>query len=1355
MRVDPTSLLRMWGYCLVLTAVAFVQEPGRIVGDTKFDLAVDPMGFLARAANLWDPLAAFGQIQNQAYGYFWPMGPFFVLGDGLGLPAWVTQRLWWSLLLCLAFVGTVKVARALDLGRPWAHVVAGFAFALSAHVLTLLGPTSVEAWPTAWAPWVLLPLIHASREGSVRRGAALSALAVAMCGGVNAVAVSAVLPLAVVWLVTRERGPRRLRLTLWWLLFTALATLWWVVPLLLLGRYSVPFLDYIENAPITTLPTSLPDILGGTSDWVAYISSDDWVAGNLVATTPILLVNAAVLAGAGLAGIVHRGNPHRHFLFLGLLVGVALVGFGYTGPLHGWWADDRLLLLDQGLAPFRNLHKYDVVLRLTLVLGLAHFLTLVAESARTASDKTTQRMVVLVTVVSVVGVAAPAYAGRLAPAGSFDAVPEYWHEAADYLAENRRGVALEIPATPFGDYRWGSPRDDVLQPLAASPWAVRNIIPLAQPGNVRFLDAVTAVVESGRPSPALAAALASSGVGHLVVRNDVSRLRSATPDPVVLHQALDRSPGLTKVAEFGPDVGEDAVSYTEEDVRILGNRGRLAPFAAVEVYAVDGARGKVSAWEASTVPVVAGGPGSGLRYDAEVLDGPTVLAGDRSRPFRSSPTVLTDGLRRREMAFTAVRDNESATLGPGEPWTLPSVLPNHRIYENQARFETQAHWAGVESVRASSAQSEAGALPPVRRDRSPGAAIDGAPGTAWVSTGFGGAVGQWWRVRLERPATPREVTITSGAAVGPPVTRLRITTDAGTRVVDAPPEGSAVTYPLPDGPTDFLEIRAVRVRGGGSGAHFSLAEVGLAGVRAERFLAPPDVFDEPPDHILLAREPERPSCALVDTTTVCDDFWVTSGEERFALRRTVTVADDEVYDVELTATPRRGPGAAERLSRALPVQVETSEPLSHALSGSGLAAIDGDPGTAWVASPRDAAYLRLRWDEPVTLDEIDLDLSEAVPGAEPLEIVLGAERELRVVELEDGRGSFDEIETDDLMIRFSSLEEAYSFEGAQAFPLPVAVGEVSFPGADVPTVDPDEPLDLGCGRGPRVSVDGVVEPTRVVASLAELLTGDPLPVEPCDDGQVTLRAGSNEVHVTRSRFTRPEELRLTRVAASPVAAPERVAVTTTEWTATAREVTVGARETPTLLVVAENINAGWSATVDGRELRPQRVHGWAQGWILPPGGEAAVALRFTPDSTYRNALLAGLAGLVLVGVAAGVPGRRSARAPAGTSRGAAWLVVGLSPLAGGLVAGWAGFLAMGAAVLLGGALRTRSWLLPVAAGACVALAGGAHAVARADQFQMHSQLAQVLALSGFVVAAAAFGANGPEFFRRRKGRSRK
>ncbi|WP_317698929.1 alpha-(1-_3)-arabinofuranosyltransferase family protein [Aeromicrobium sp. REDSEA-S32_B7] len=97
-------------------ALAFAQAPGRVVTDTKLDLTVDPWGFLGRALTLWDPSGAFGQVQNQAYGYLFPMGPFFGLGDLAQLPPWVVQRAWWAVVLVVAFVGVVKLAEAL--GAP-------------------------------------------------------------------------------------------------------------------------------------------------------------------------------------------------------------------------------------------------------------------------------------------------------------------------------------------------------------------------------------------------------------------------------------------------------------------------------------------------------------------------------------------------------------------------------------------------------------------------------------------------------------------------------------------------------------------------------------------------------------------------------------------------------------------------------------------------------------------------------------------------------------------------------------------------------------------------------------------------------------------------------------------------------------------------------------------------------------------------------------------------------------------------------------------------------------------------------------------------------------------------------------
>lgn len=156
----------LWLVGAVALLLTFAQSPGQISPDTKLDLTANPLRFLTRAFDLWNSDLPFGQAQNQAYGYLFPHGTFFLLGDLLEIPGWVTQRLWWALVLTVGFWGVLRVAEALRIGTPTSRVLGAIAFALSPRVLTTLGAISSETWPMMLAPWVLLPVILAFQGGS-------------------------------------------------------------------------------------------------------------------------------------------------------------------------------------------------------------------------------------------------------------------------------------------------------------------------------------------------------------------------------------------------------------------------------------------------------------------------------------------------------------------------------------------------------------------------------------------------------------------------------------------------------------------------------------------------------------------------------------------------------------------------------------------------------------------------------------------------------------------------------------------------------------------------------------------------------------------------------------------------------------------------------------------------------------------------------------------------------------------------------------------------------------------------------------------------------------------------------------
>jgi arabinofuranan 3-O-arabinosyltransferase len=1306
--------LRLAACSLALVALAIVQKPGFLVADTKLDLAVDPGAFLARALHLWDPQGAFGQVQNQAYGYLFPMGPWFLAGSALDIPGWLVQRSWVALVMVVAFLGVVRLAGAMGIGGPLSRIVAGFAYALSPRMITTLGPISVEAWPSAMVPWVLLPLVLATTGRlAPRRAAALSALAVALTGGVNAAASAAVLPLGIVWLLSRSTGQQRRSLLLWWPLLTLLGTLWWLVPLFLLGRYSPPFLDFIENATVTTVPTTLFDTLRGTSAWVPYIEPG-WTAGNDLLTTGFLILNSGVVMVVGLVGLARPDLPHRRFLVLALLVGMLMVTAGHLGVVHGWFAAPVQQLLDGPLSPLRNVHKFDPVLRLAMVMGVAHALEQLRRRAvevaavievRDRQPAVVYAGVLSLTVVAVLGAASPAWSGRLAPAGEFAGIPGYWEDAADWLTEQPQPTrALLLPGSSFGTYVWGTPRDEPFQVLARSPWAVRDAVPLTPPGTIRMLDAVEARLADGRGSPGLARYLRRAGVSHLVVRNDLAR-RADLPDPVLVHQTLDGSPGIWRVATFGPPVGGESRLDDGEGPPVVVSHGWQTRYPAVEIYAVGSARPAV---ESRRPVLVAGGPESLLDLaDHDVVSStPTVLAVDATRRPDGLPSVLTDGLRRQETTFGRLHDARSSTLVPGEE-RRPDAPAREYALTTSPRWETRAELLGARRLTASSSMADATASGRIRPEWQPWSAFDGDSRTQWVSSPSSQRA--WIDLELSRPRTLPLVRVTAGDALGDRAQLVRAVTDGGRGDVVEVSAGQTVTIRLPEGETSRLRIEEGSPTGG---RRLALAEVDTPGIHLARPLRMPRLREgwrTPAAIVMSTGDGTRSGCVTVDGDTRCDSAREQRSEEPFGLDRLVSMNDAETYEAEVAAEPVGGTALEALLQQDKVVQVSASSAVVDATVSSALAAVDGDLGTTWVADPTDVQpVLDVNWLGATEISGISLIVDVGAAANPPTTVTVAYDGEEQTVELDDeGFAELEPVRTDGVELTLEAEERGSSigFDNAVT-PLGIGVSELRIDGLDVlPSPPASDVRSYGCGSGPSLVVNGAAEETRLVASPRDVFLGREVAAEVCGSAEVALRAGENRVRLLGSDVAAGRALVLRSDAAAEFAPALEVGLESE--TPTRRTIVRPGAGVGSTVAVRENVNPGWEAADAGAS--PLVVDGWQQGWSLSADQGRRLTAEFSPDGAYRAALLVGAFTLLLLGlICLRRPRLRLAGNPTEVGDGPVRLAVAapMALLAAGLLAGWAGVAVavLSVALALLGSPRFGEEVWPWAAASPVAVA---------------------------------------------------
>lgn len=762
---------------LVIGCFLFAQTPLRNLStDTKHDLSVHPAGFLAGAMHPWSDLFPLGQLQNQAYGYLFPQGLFFLLTHPL--PADIAQRLWWLLVCAVGWSGMFKLALALS-PHPRTYLfpaLGATAFAFSPRTLSTLSTISSETWPVMLAPWVILGTLSITEaHRNTARALAASVLPVALMGAVNATATLAACTPAACWLLAswwRARGlsyrPRIAVFAAAWLLGCALVSVWWIIPLLVLGHYSPPFTEFIESAYVTTRWLNLPEILRGTTSWAPFVDIER-SAGNLLVSEPIFIILSLLFVAVGLAGLAYRVRITRDPRLL-LMLGVGLI---ILGAAHGPFGAHYQALLDGPLAFARNLHKFDPLVRIPLCLGLSFL------GATSTSPSQRRYSASALAIVLVASLSAPVWSLRLLPEGNYSQVPAEWQATAEYLNTHAQHTRTLIwPPTNFARQSWGWTRDEPLQPLLEVPWVVRDAVPLVPPETIRLLDGLMVLVEE---NPETAAdILPGMGIGAVVIRHDLQ----LPPAPEGQEDAAKIS---RKVAEALGGLAVEHQRFGEiADVFLLDPQADMQLLQGEQLRVAGG--GEVLPWLAAAT----GKP----------------LGGTQLVAAHDHPTVLTDTPQNTGRNYG---HNPRTLYGRG-----PLSAPQLKGEEHQGVHNRLPDYpsAGTRSVlinkgglvRAGSAASQPDSFGGAQAAHSTTAAVDGQQDTAWFPAPGAPPEKRWIELQWEGEDEIVELNIRPTAD-----TRVRIS--RGAETLQRALKGEETT--------------TVRMRGSGTSVRVELSEAGV------------------------------------------------------------------------------------------------------------------------------------------------------------------------------------------------------------------------------------------------------------------------------------------------------------------------------------------------------------------------------------------------------------------------------------------------------------------------------------------------------------------------------------------------
>ncbi len=1233
-----TPRLWLWLASLPILVGVMAQHVGQIVFVSRLDRILDPITMAARSIVLWNPYADMGSIQYQSVGYWIPFDAVFSLGVITHTPTWITERLLIAALMIVAMWGCVRLADGLGIGTRPFRLLGGLGYALSAVIISRVAQQQIFAMGAVFLPWSLVPLVRGAARGSTRTAAARSALAIALMGGANAAVTIAMIPIPLLYLLTRARGPRRASLLRWWILAVPMAVLWWIVGLRFFGAYGPNIIQYTETVGTTTGPTPVFEVIRGTADWFARLAINGVAlpSGNSLVFRTVPIIGTTLLAGLGLAGLSSRRLPDRRFLAIVFLLGLAAVGGGFGGLFGNPLTEQYRTLLSGVLAPFRNIYKFQAWVTLPLILGSVHALSRVASLPLLRRSNLRRAVLPAFAALVVFASAFPIWNGLLTKGNGFTSEPQAWIDARHYLDAERTGRVLVVPGLSQAQFDWGYTQQLPLQWDADITWATRTQAPLGGPGNIAYLDAIERALGSGG-DPGLIGLLQRGGFSQVVVAADSDFRAYGGADPETMAAALTAS-GLTIEASFG----ELGYGFGE--------------LHRIEIFGVPDAR-IAQTYASSALTWLSGDVESVLRM-------PTALFGDRPYLLSSStvPTdldpsqwIITDGNQRVATNFGRNRNNRSYVLGPFETSVNGVPLKGLQLRPSPVESQTVQLLTGVHRISASSVGP--GVVDKAMADSQPANVLDGNPYTSWrpnrltIEKGDDwGRADQWIDLEFDDPRVvdPLAITLLLGVYGNPTPIEVTTETDNGRITSELEPVNTSQPLAVAPGAT-----RHLRVTISGSSYHrfndlIGISELTLPGEPILRSLRVPT------DLIEQFSGPDATTPAWVFTRDL--RAGATQGASNL---RDFTVPRAAALRTVATGSVNDPADVLDILDNITWMSVDADSTLFDAPSLAPRNLIDHDPRTVWISAnpiddPNRHTVVTVSWLEPRVVSALRLDLDPQFARPTSVTVTVNGETLERIPAAD---GSFDIPATRTAAVQFE-LHYAPTAPGGPSLRAGLTGIEVAaISDLYEPPVDRAATFSLACGRGPSALVDGTRLEYAASTTYGDLMDHRPTTLTPCGPSTFDLTTGEHRLTMypaprgmTIDQFVLGDSPTLSDV----VAAPRSISIG--RWGSTDRRATIGAGE-ENLFVVDEVFNRGWEARLGGVRLRSLEIDGWRQAFVVPAGEGGELELTFTPNRPYQAGTAVGFGLLVLLLALAIIPRRRpDASAAVGAGRWPSGLV---------------------------------------------------------------------------------------------------